>query len=148
VIVASKGDAAMPRISTVVGLAALTMLVAALAACAPEAPTSPPAAPATTAPSATEASAPTPPPSAATATTTTASTTGGASAEAVAFCAEYLQTCGFGGELVFASEEACLAAYDNDFDADRKACVETHLDYAAADKAVHCPHAAGAAPCD
>jgi len=70
------------------------------------------------------------------------------SPEALAFCGEYEQTCGFGEELFFESKTACIAAYDTMFDAERRACVEDHVDRAAMDKMTHCPHAAGMMPCD
>ena len=91
-------------------------------------------------------------------TTTTTNTGGGgtggagggnsASPEATAFCNEYETTCGFGTAGYFASMAECLDSYDNVFDAARRACVEMHLGYAAQEPATHCPHAAGAAPCN
>ena len=72
---------------------------------------------------------------------------GGASDPAAAFCTQYETTCGFdsGGH---SSAEECIAAY-NSYDAERKACVETHVGFAedTGDTELHCPHATGEAPC-
>ncbi len=68
---------------------------------------------------------------------------------AAAFCGLYSEVCGFGSADRYESQQACVAAYDG-YDADRQACVETHLGFAQSmmDPATHCPHATGQAPCN
>jgi hypothetical protein len=71
---------------------------------------------------------------------------GGMSA-AKAFCDDYASICGFdsGG---FTSQDDCEAGFDG-FSEERQACVVMHLGFAeGGDTATHCPHAAGAAPCN
>jgi hypothetical protein len=73
---------------------------------------------------------------------------GGGTDPAAAFCAEYGVECGFDGSG-YASDDDCRTAY-NGYDVDRQTCVVTHLGLAVStmDTLTHCPHAAGAAPCD
>jgi hypothetical protein len=72
--------------------------------------------------------------------------TGGAVDPAAAFCTDYGDVCGFdsGGH---ANQDDCETAFSG-YDADRQACVVMHLGFAASDTTTHCPHAAGAAPCN
>jgi hypothetical protein len=68
--------------------------------------------------------------------------------EAAAFCASYEEICGFGGAEHYEDEVACLAQYAA-ASIDKRQCIEQHLGFAiASDPQIHCPHAAGAAPCD
>jgi len=70
------------------------------------------------------------------------------SAEAMAFCADYAATCGFGGAGRHPSAGACLTAFDS-YDSARQDCVVNHRGLAAAgDPNEHCPHATGQRPCD
>jgi hypothetical protein len=66
------------------------------------------------------------------------------------FCAQYDLICGFandhGGDP-FASAADCAARYAQ-FDAARQTCVQQHLGFAESDPSIHCPHVAGAPPCD
>jgi hypothetical protein len=71
---------------------------------------------------------------------------GGNSAQAQQFCAEYEQTCKFGGNMSYPSNQACMDAFDS-FDAKKQGCVTDHLGYASGDPDTHCPHAAGNGPC-
>lgn len=72
----------------------------------------------------------------------------GGGSNAQSFCADYEDICGFGDPGYFADEAACLAGYDG-FDGAQQACVEQHLGLAdGGDLATHCPHAAGAPPCN
>lgn len=66
------------------------------------------------------------------------------------FCAQYDLICGFanghGGDP-FADAADCEARYAA-FAVERQTCVNQHLRFAESDAALHCPHVAGAAPCD
>ena len=73
---------------------------------------------------------------------------GDLAAEAAAFCVDYEMTCGFGEPMYFASKEDCVDDYTKKFDAARRECVKTHLGLAASNAKLHCPHAAGQAPCN
>jgi hypothetical protein len=70
-----------------------------------------------------------------------------ASDEAVAFCDGCETTCGFGGADRYANQADCESSYDS-YNQDNRNCVEQHLGFAMSDANTHCPHAAGAAPCN
>lgn len=66
------------------------------------------------------------------------------------FCVQYGITCGFGNNLggdPFTDSADCLQRYDT-FIATRQECVQLHLTFAESNPGTHCPHVAGAAPCD
>lgn len=70
----------------------------------------------------------------------------GGMSEAKAFCDDYASICGFGDG--FSDQEDCETTFDG-FVSTRQECVVMHLGFAGeGDTALHCPHAAGAAPCD
>lgn len=73
----------------------------------------------------------------------------GGSEKAVVFCEEYEAICGFGGAGRYPSAGDCRAEYDQG-SSEKQACIEQHLGFARVqeDPTTHCPHAAGAAPCD
>jgi hypothetical protein len=66
------------------------------------------------------------------------------------FCAQYDLICGFanshGGDP-FTDASDCETRYAA-FDGARQTCVQQHLGFAESDPGIHCPHVAGAAPCD
>jgi hypothetical protein len=66
------------------------------------------------------------------------------------FCAQYDLTCGFGNDFggePFTDTNDCQTRYDALTDA-RQTCVQQHLGFAKTGPEIHCPHAAGAPPCD
>jgi hypothetical protein len=67
---------------------------------------------------------------------------------ATAFCTRYGTECGFDA-AGYPSQDACETAYDG-YDEGRQECVNEHLDNAVntMNTALHCPHAAGEAPCN
>ena len=70
------------------------------------------------------------------------------SAEALAFCEDYSDICGFGEAGRYASESDCRSSYES-FSTEKQGCVEQHLGFASAsDPDLHCPHATGIGPCD
>jgi hypothetical protein len=72
---------------------------------------------------------------------------GGWSAAAGYFCTGFEMVCGFGGADRYTDYHDCATAYDS-YSMDRQLCVANHLGMASGDATTHCPHAAGAAPCD
>jgi len=81
------------------------------------------------------------------------SSTGGAgseaSAEAMAFCTAYEAVpCTYGeAPMHYVNLADCTTKFDA-YSADRKICVVMHAENAGEDPTVHCPHAAGQAPCN
>ena len=65
------------------------------------------------------------------------------------FCDGFDTTCGYGTESNYYADEAdCKTKYEG-YASGRQDCVEEHLANAAAgNKALHCPHASGEAPCN
>lgn len=66
------------------------------------------------------------------------------------FCAQYDLICGFAndfGGTPYTDADDCQSRYDG-FLATRQMCVQQHLGFAEQDPNLHCPHVAGAAPCD
>lgn len=72
----------------------------------------------------------------------------GGTDEAVAFCQEYEEVCGFGEAGRYDSESDCRIQFDEG-SSEKQTCVVEHLGYASvADPDTHCPHAAGQTICD
>lgn len=66
------------------------------------------------------------------------------------FCAQYDLICGFANGLggdPFTDASDCQSRYDA-FVETRQTCVQQHLGFAESDPGIHCPHVAGAPPCD
>jgi hypothetical protein len=64
---------------------------------------------------------------------------------AQAFCQSYETHCGFNDNDHFENMNDCVNSY-NSFDADKRACVETHLGFVTSNTSEHCVHAAGTCP--